>query len=90
MKNIFDTLIEYGTNEKLDATLYQNEEFHSIENKIADIRKKYSELNLAENDKKIIDKMLDLYAESQAFHVSVAYAQGMKDCAEILKKIELI
>ena len=90
MKGIYETLIEYCTNERLDEIAFQNEDFCVIDTQLNDALAYYDTLSISKQDAKSISRIYDLYNEQSAITRQIAYQQGIKDTVELLKSLGLI
>lgn len=90
MQSIFDVITESAINERLDNTILQNEEYIKIQNKISENSSQLDKLNLTKEELLVIDRLVCSHAESGAFYGKMTYRQGFKDCASLLKDMDLI
>lgn len=90
MKNIYETLIEQCTNERLDEIAFQNKDFCAVDKKLNEALAYYDTLSISKQDAKSISRIFDLYAEQVAILRQIAYQQGIKDTIDLLKSLGLI
>lgn len=90
MNNILEILIENATNERLDEIAFLGEEYCIIDAQLNTAQQEYANLNLSEEDTKIIDKMLCLSTAHSARYSTLAYKQGLEDAVSLLKFMGII
>lgn len=89
-KSIFEMITEYAVNEGVNAAIQQNDEYRQIQKKMNDLTSDFHEFNLPEEQRLIIDDLLDCYNESGAYYGKMTYQKGFRDCVLLLLEIGLI
>ncbi len=89
-KNVFEVITEYGINEAVNDTLFQNEEYKQIQAEIDRLTDEFDRMNLSEEQRLLIDKLISAYNENGALYGRMTYQQGMRDCAYLLVEMGLI
>ena len=67
-----------------------SDEYRQIQKKINHLTSDFHELSLPEEQRLIIDDLLDCYNESGAHYGKMTYQQGFKDCVSLLVEIGII
>lgn len=88
--SVMKILTEVMMNERLDEILQDMEEYISSQNGIDEAAAEYNSLDLLPEEKKVVDKLVSAYNADSAFYAAMAYQQGMKDCAVLLKEIGVL
>ncbi len=89
-KDIFDILTEYALNERLDSIIIHDDEYKKAQDRIEESINEFNKLNLPEEQRLIVDKLVSSYTASGCCYSKAAYQQGVKDCASLLKKLSLL
>lgn len=90
MESLFNELVGMATNERLDNILNKDKGFLEVQEKAARAIKLFEELELPEEQKLIVDRMVSAHNESGAYYGRMAYKQGVYDCVEILKEMGIL
>lgn len=90
MESLLDELVEMFTNERLDSILLKDDEFLKLEDKIKETIVRFDELNLDNEQKLVVDRMLSAYNASSACCVRIAYTQAIYDCVQLLKEMKIL
>ena len=90
MKSLFNELVIMATNERLDNILNKDKGFLEVQEKVARAIKLFEELELPEEQKLIVDRMVSAHNESGAYYGRMAYKQGIYDCVELLKEMGIL
>lgn len=88
-KNIFDMLTENAINERLDNILLQDSEYKKAQKKIDNLMARFENLKLSKEQRLIIDRLISSHIEIGYCYGWVTYQQGIKDCAFLLREMEL-
>ncbi len=89
-RGILKVLTDVMMNERLDEILQYMEEYIVRQNEIDEATAEYNSLDLLPEEKKVVDKLVSAYNADGAFYATMAYQQGMKDCAVLLKEIGVV
>ena len=89
-KNIFEILIDNAINERLDEILLQDKEYQEIQDKINNLSEQLYKLELPDDQLLIVDRLISSYTEIGCYYGKITYQQGFKDCALLLREMELI
>lgn len=89
-KGIFDIITENSINERLDETILNNAEYIKIQEKISECNERLDGLNLTQDERIIIDRLICANTESGAFYGKMTYRQGFYDCVSLFKELDLI
>jgi len=89
-KNIFEILTEYAVNEKLSDILLQDDGYQKVQDEIKDALEKFYGLNLPKEQCLIVDRLVSSHTASGCCYGRVAYQQGIRDCALLLREMGLI
>lgn len=87
---LFHVITEYATNEKIDNAVLQDEEYRKLQKVIEEYLQKLHELELAKEQRVLIDRLISAYNESAAYYGKVCYREGFCDCVSFLKEIKVI
>lgn len=84
MKSILDIIIEYaGTNERMDSFILKDLHYQKLLQEI-DIATEKLERNPS------IDATLSCYTAANAYYVKKSYEQGLRDCIELMKELNIL
>ena len=89
-KSILDLITEHAVNERLDALLFCDPDFLSLQKKIDEETAVFNNLGLSKEARQEADRLISAYTESAAYHSAAAYRLGLKDCAAMLNGIGLV
>ena len=89
MEDIFEMLVENFIEDGLDDIALKDEGFRQENKKFEESLRKYYDLQLPEEETEVINHVLDMYAAQSTKYAALAYRQGMKDVAKILKAVGL-
>ena len=89
-KNIFEILTDNALNERLDSILLKDNEYQKVQAEIRNSTSKFDELDLPKEQRQIVDRLLSSHTKSGCYYGRIAYQQGIKDCALLLREMELI
>lgn len=89
-KNIYEILIENATNEYMDSVLLHDDEYQKIQDKISGLTEQIDKFDLSKEQRLIMDRLISTYTASGCCYGRIAYQQGIRDCALLLRKMELI
>lgn len=89
-KSILDIITEYAVNERLDALLFCDPDFLSLQEKIDEETAVFDSLGLSREARQAADRLISAYTESAAYHSAAAYRLGLRDCAAMLRGIGLV
>lgn len=90
MESLLDELVEMFTNERLDSILLKDDEFLKLEDKIKETIVSFDELNLDNEQKLVVDRMVSAYNASSACCSMLSYRQGIFDCIQLLKEMKIL
>ena len=89
-KSMLDLITEHAVNERLDALLFCDPNFLSLQEKIDEETEVFDSLGLSKEARQAVDRLISAYTESAAYHSAAAYRLGLKDCAAMLSGIGLV
>ena len=89
-KNVFEILMDNAVNDRLDNILLQDSEYQQVQNKISNLTKQLDKLELTKEQKIIVDRLISSHNESGCCYGRMAYQQGFRDCALLLREMQLI
>ena len=89
-KNIYEILIENATNEYMDSVLLHDDEYKKIQDKISELTEQIDKFDLSKEQRLIMDRLISAHTASGCCYGRIAYQQGIRDCALLLRKMELI
>lgn len=89
-KNIYEILIENATNEYMDSVLLHDDEYKKIQDKISELVEQIDKFELSKEQRLIMDRLTSTYTASGCCYGRIAYQQGIRDCALLLRKMGLI
>ena len=89
-QNIFEVLIENAVNERLDNILIQDNEYQEVQNKIRNLTEQLDKLELPKEQRLIIGRLIASHTDSGCCYGKITYQQGFRDCALLLKEMDLI
>lgn len=83
----FNILTENALNERFDKIILNDKRYIALQNKISNMVDEYEKLNLTKEERRIIDKFIDVHSEISSYFGNAAYQQGFKDCASLFKSL---
>lgn len=89
-KDIFEILTDDALTERMDDMLLQDNEYQQIQNKTKRLSEQVGTIGLSKEQKLIVDSLASSYVESSCYYGRMAYQQGIRDCALLLREMELI
>lgn len=89
-KRILDLIMEYAVNERLDAIIFRDQEFMSLQKKLDEQIEAFDSLGLSKEERQAVDQLISAHTESEAYYSAAAYRLGFKDCAAFLCEIGLV
>lgn len=89
-KNIFEVLTDNAINERLSEILLQDNEYQKIQEEINNLIEQCNMLKLPKEQWLIVDKLISAHTDCGSYYGRITYQQGFRDCASLLKKMELI
>ena len=89
-KKIMDLITEYALNERLDAVIFCDQEFLSLQKKIDEQIEVFDSLGLSKEERQVVDQLISAHTESEAYYSAAAYRCGFADCASLLCEIGLV
>lgn len=88
--SILEMITEYATNERLDKMVLDKGRYNETLAKIEEQTKKFESLNLTQEQKAVVNDLMESHNASGACYAKEAYQQGFKDCALLLCEIGII
>lgn len=88
-KRILDLITEHAVNERLDAIIFRDQEFMSLQKKLDEQIEAFDSLGLSKEERQMVDQLISAHTESEAYYSAAAYRLGFKDCASFLCEIGL-
>lgn len=89
-KSVFEVITAYGINEGVNSVLLDSDEYKKIQAKIDSLTEEFDKLNLSEEQRLIVDRLISIYIENAAYYGKMTYRQGMRDCTSLLVELGLI
>ena len=89
-KNIFDIIREHSINDGLDEIILQNEEYIQSQQKINEQADQLDKQDFTKEQRLLIDRLVSAHTESGALYGKMTYRQGFRDCAFLLREMNLI
>lgn len=89
-KNIYEILIDNATNEYMDNILLHDSGYKKTQDKINKFTDQLDQSGLSEEQKQAVDQLVSSYTENSYCYGRIAYQQGFRDCALLLRKMKLI
>lgn len=89
-KSVFEVITTYGINDGVNSSLLDGDEYKRIQAKIDSLTEDFDKLDLPEEQRVIVDRLISAYIENGAYYGKMTYQQGMRDCASLLLEIGLI
>lgn len=90
MESLLDILIDKVTSERLYHKLYKDEEYLELHKELDKTIERFDSLELNLEQNLIVDKMISAYNAENAFYSEKAYQQGIYDCVQFLKEINVL
>lgn len=87
--SILGIITEHAVNKRLDAILFRDWKFLSLQKKIDKQIEVFDKLDLSKEERLAVDRLLCTHTESGAYYSAAAYRLGFKDCASFLCEIGL-
>ena len=78
---------DISINERFDKIILQDEKYIQLQEKIESLSGEYDALTLLDEQKLIINKLVDAYMEIGTYFAYATYRQGFKDCGNLFKEI---
>lgn len=89
-KNIFDIITDHATNEGLNRTLLEDEEYLRVQEEIDESTEQIDRQNFTKEQRLMIDRLVCAYTENGALYGRMTYQQGIRDCVTLLLEMGLI
>lgn len=88
--NFFDIIIECSMSERLDSIILQSSEYKEANKGVKEAIKNMKKYSFSREEELVIDRLIGAYVSQSAAYGSAAYQQGFRDCASLLKEINLV
>ena len=89
-KSILDIITEHAVNERLDAILFRDQKFLSLQKKMDERTEVFDKLDLSKEVQQVVDQLISTHTESSAYYSAAAYRYGFKDCVSLFCEIGLV
>ena len=89
-ESILDIMADVLMNERLDELLKNDEGYIKAQDGIDEASAQYDSLNLPHEDRRAADSLISACNAYGAYYAAMAYKQGMKDCAALLREIGVV
>jgi len=87
---IFDALVQYGTSERLDEVIRENVDYDRLNDEYREAYQEFEDTDLTETQRRMVIKLLDLYAEKISVYTETAYVQGIHDAVKLLQDMKVL
>ncbi len=88
--SILNIITKYMTAERLEDYISDDAQYQKGQDEIARLTQQVSQLGLSKEVRLTMDRLLSANNENNARYSELAYMQGFKDCAALLKEINLL
>lgn len=88
--SIVGTLLEHLMNERMDSILSGNPEHIKFMENIDKAEEHVKRLNLSMGQRMAVDTLISAYTAYGAYYAKMAYQQGMKDCAALMREVGVL
>lgn len=86
-ESFLDVITDSALNERFDKIILQDEKYIQLRENIESLSDKYGTLTLSDEQKLVINKLVDAYMEIGTYFAYATYRQGFKDCGKLFKEI---
>ena len=86
-ESFLDVITDSALNERFDKIILQDEKYIQLQEKIESLSGEYDALTLSDEQKLIINKLVDAYMEIGTYFAYATYRQGFRDCGNLFKEI---
>ena len=86
-ESFLDVITDSALHERFDKIILQDEKYIKLQEKIENLSGEYDALTISDEQKVIINKLVDAYMEIGTYFAYATYRQGFKDCGNLLKEI---
>ena len=86
-ESFLDVITDSALNERFDKIILQDAKYLQLQEKIENLSGEYDALTLLDEQKLIINKLIDSYMEIGTYFAYATYRQGFKDCGNLFKEI---
>ena len=88
--SILDLLTEYLTNERFDGIMAGDEGYMETQEEIDGAMAQFDALHLPEEQRAVVDSLVESFITNGTSCMKMAYQQGMRDCAVLLKELGMV
>lgn len=89
-KDIREILAGYMTKERFDRIATEEKKFLQKDELVQSLTKQLQKSEMTEEQRLAVDRLLTANKESNSIYSQLSYIQGVKDCANMLKRLNLI
>lgn len=89
-KDILEILASYMTKERFDRIATEEKEFLQQDELVQSLTKQLQKSDMTAEQRLAVDRLLTANNESNSVYSQLAYVQGMKDCANMLRRLNLV
>ncbi len=89
-KDIREILAGYMTKERFDRIATEEKKFLQKDELVQSLTKQLQKSEMTKEQRLAVDQLLTANKESNSIYSQLAYIQGVKDCANMLKRLNLI
>ncbi len=89
MREFFEMIADMTVNMR-EIRILNNEENKDFVKAVLERQKGYSQLDLTQEQRKVVDELIEANAELNKKEMQEIYKQGFKDCTSLLKDLDLI
>lgn len=90
MESLLDILIDRVISERIYHKLCKDEEYLELRKELDKSVKLFDSLQLDSEQNLVVDKMISAYNAESAFYCEQNYKQGIYDCVQLLKEINVL
>lgn len=88
--SILELLAKKMTGERFDEVVLDDKEYRKRNEAVAELVRRLGEYDLTQEERLMIDRLLTANNECNSRFSELAYIQGMKDSASILRELDLV
>lgn len=90
MSDIFEMFCMDAGKAYYNSEILNNDEYTDVREEIFQLQKAYQEIELTEEQRHIIDRLMRVNSELDEEAMELIYRQGLIDCVDLLKNLHVL
>ena len=90
MSNIFEIFCKDAGKAYYNSEILNNDEYADVREEILQLQKAYREIELTDEQRHIIDRLMRVNSELDEEAMELIYRQGLIDCVNLLKDLHIL